>query len=185
VIDPATEEQIGTIGNASAADVDKAVAAAKAAFPSWTATSGSDRAKILRKFSEGLKKRKEFLAKWETMDMGKPIDESLWDLDDVAGCFEYCEFYYLLFLLIFILMICLDADMAEDLDKRQNEALESPMEEFTQHMQYQSVGVIGVITPWNYPLLMATWKIAPALAAGCTVVLKVNIHSFFFLWESC
>ena len=67
-----------------------------------------------------------------------------------------------------------DAGLAEELDARQNSSLDSPMEEFTISMQYQSVGVIGVITPWNYPLLMAAWKVAPALAAGCTVVLKVS-----------
>jgi len=159
VINPATEEEIGTMGNASADDVNRAVEAANKAFPAWSTTTGAERAAILRKFSEGLAKRKSQLAKFETMDMGKPIAESEWDLDDVADCFKYY------------------ADMAEELDGRQNTKVDVPLDTFSCRLQYQALGTIGVITPWNYPLLMATWKVAPALAAGCTVVLKPSEHA--------
>jgi len=159
VINPANEEKIGTIGNASASDVNNAIAAARAAFPSWSATSGAERAKILRRMGEIIARRKEELAKYETLDMGKPIAESQWDMDDVTEAFKYY------------------AKMAEDLDQRQGTKLDSPMDSFTVEMRYESVGVIGVITPWNYPLLMASWKVAPALAAGCTVVLKPSEHA--------
>ncbi|KAF0899264.1 hypothetical protein E2562_015920 [Oryza meyeriana var. granulata] len=98
--------------------------------------------------------RKSDLARLESLDCGKPLDESAWDMDDVAGCFEYF------------------ADLAESLDKKQNAPVSLPMENFKCYLRKEPIGVVGLITPWNYPLLMATWKVAPALAAGCTAVLK-------------
>ncbi|KAM0850565.1 hypothetical protein ACQ4PT_052998 [Festuca glaucescens] len=97
--------------------------------------------------------RKSDLARLESLDCGKPLDETAWDMDDVAGCFEYF------------------AGHAESLDKRQNSEVSLP-ENFKCHIKKEPIGVVGLITPWNYPLLMATWKVAPALAAGCTAVLK-------------
>ena len=72
----------------------------------------------------------------------------------MAGCFSYY------------------ADLAEGLDERQGEALHLPLDSFTCQIRREAIGVVGLITPWNYPLLMAAWKVAPALAAGCTAVLK-------------
>jgi betaine-aldehyde dehydrogenase len=98
--------------------------------------------------------RKKELAILESTDCGKPIDESEWDMDDVSACFEYY------------------ADLAEKLDERQYAPLELPMEQFKCNLLREPIGVVALITPWNYPLLMATWKVAAALAAGCTAILK-------------
>lgn len=120
----------------------------------WARAPGAVRAKYLRAIAAKIIERKSELARLETLDCGKPLDEAAWDMDDVAGCFEYF------------------ADLAESLDKRQNAPVSLPMENFKCYLRKEPIGVVGLITPWNYPLLMATWKVAPALAAGCTAVLK-------------
>ena len=157
VINPHTERIVGEISNGGADEVDMAVRAARAAFLVWSKTPGTSRANILRRIARRVMERKQELAEAETMDMGKPIDESLWDIDDVAGCFDFyadrCEALFG------------DKDVIE-------QKVELPMEEFAGTLLKEPLGVVGAITPWNYPMLMATWKVAPALAAGCTVVLK-------------
>eukprot|EP00899_Mesostigma_viride_P002931 jgi/Mesvir1/12639/Mv02194-RA.2 len=159
VINPANEETVGSIPSASADDVDKAVLAARAAFDRdggkrWSRASGAHRANILLAIAQLIKQRKTELANWEAQDSGKPLPETEWDMDDVAGCFEYY------------------AGLAEKLDGAQDAPLELPMDAFKCHIRKEPVGVVALITPWNYPLLMATWKVAPALAAGCCAVLK-------------
>jgi len=156
VIDPATEEVIGSIPAGTAEDIDQAVHCATVAFKSgpWSNSTGAYRAKYLRAFSEKIKERKEYLAKLETSDCGKPIDEALWDMDDVAGCLTYY------------------AGLAEKLDEQPFKEIDVGMEEFKVKVCRGPIGVVALITPWNYPLLMAVWKIAPALAAGCCCVLK-------------
>jgi betaine-aldehyde dehydrogenase len=88
VICPATEAVVGCVGAATAADVDAAVAAARAAFPCWRRTSGAGRAAVLRRIAAGVRERKSELATLEARDCGKPIDEAEWDMDDVATCYE-------------------------------------------------------------------------------------------------
>lgn len=159
VINPATEEVSGDIPAATAEDVDIAVKAARAAIlrnkgKDWAKASGHLRAKYLRAISAKIKERKAELARLETIDCGKPIDEAEWDMDDVAGCFDYY------------------ADLAEALDGKQYAPVDLPMDTFKSYVRKEAIGVVALITPWNYPLLMATWKVAPALAAGCAVVLK-------------
>ncbi|KAJ4973028.1 hypothetical protein NE237_006202 [Protea cynaroides] len=159
IINPATEEILGDIPAATAEDVELAVDAARRAFSrnkgrDWASASGAYRAKYLRAIAAKITEKKSELAKLEALDCGKPLDEAAWDLDDVAGCFEYY------------------AGLAEDLDKKQKAPVSLPMETFKCHVLKEPLGVIGLITPWNYPLLMATWKVAPALAAGCTAILK-------------
>ncbi|KAG2432315.1 hypothetical protein HYH02_013035 [Chlamydomonas schloesseri] len=158
VINPATEKEFARIPNATSEDVDAAVAAATAAFKSghWSKTTGAYRAKYLRAIATKLREHKAVLAKTETMDCGKPIDEASWDMDDVATCFDYY------------------AGQAEALDGRNANAaaIDVGMSEFDVRVRREALGVVGLITPWNYPLLMAAWKVAPALAAGCTAVLK-------------
>jgi len=154
-INPATEQPMGRgIPRGTAHDVDAAVKAAASAFPSWAATSGSQRGAVLRKIAFLVMAKKAALSRIETLDCGKPIQESEWDLDDVAGCFEYF------------------AGLAEALDAAPHMAVDVGMEEFRAKVQTEPLGVVGLISPWNYPMLMATWKVAPALAAGCTCVLK-------------
>ncbi|KAL6862436.1 hypothetical protein ACP4OV_016777 [Aristida adscensionis] len=159
VVNPATEAHIGEIPAGTAEDVEAAVAAARAALKrnrgrDWARAPGAVRAKYLRAIAAKITERKSELAKLESLDCGKPYDEATWDMDDVAGCFEYF------------------ADQAEALDKKQNAPVSLPMENFKCYIRKEPIGVVGLITPWNYPLLMATWKVAPALAAGCTAVLK-------------
>ncbi|WOL06645.1 betaine aldehyde dehydrogenase 2-like [Canna indica] len=159
VINPATEQSIGDIPAATAEDVDLAVDAARRALTrnkgrDWARAPGAVRAKYLRAIAAAITERKAKLAKLESLDCGKPLDEATWDMDDVAGCFEYY------------------ADLAEALDQRQRAPISLPMQTFKCYVLREPVGVVGLVTPWNYPLLIAVWKIAPALAAGCTAVLK-------------
>lgn len=157
IINPATQEIIGDIPAATAEDVDIAVEAARRAFSkpdSWASTSGSFRAKFLRAIADKILERKIELAKLEVVDCGKPIDEAISDMVSVAGCFKYY------------------AELAEALDAQQRIPISIPMESFKTHVLKEPIGVVALITPWNYPLLMAAWKVAPALAAGCSAILK-------------
>ncbi|KAK6924899.1 Aldehyde dehydrogenase domain [Dillenia turbinata] len=159
IINPASEEIVGDIPAATAADVERAVDAARKALSrsrahEWASASGAHRAKYLRAIAEKIKERKSELAKLESIDCGKPLEEAAWDIDDVASCFEY------------------NADLAEALDKKKKTPISLPMETFQCHTLKEPIGVVALITPWNYPLLMATWKVAPALAAGCAAILK-------------
>ncbi|MBA0604480.1 hypothetical protein Godav_017137 [Gossypium davidsonii] len=159
IINPATEEIIGNIPAATAEDVELAVAAARRALSrnkgkDWATAPGAVRAKYLRAIAAKVTERKTELAKLEAIDCGKPLDEAVWDIEDVAGCFEYY------------------ADLAEGLDAKQKAPVSLPMETFKSYVLKEPIGVVGLITPWNYPLLMATWKVAPSLAAGCAAILK-------------
>lgn len=142
-INPATEETLAEISEASVKDVDKAVKAARKAFTSWSKLSGQERGKYLFKIARIIQERARELAVLETLDNGKPIRESRdIDLPLVAAHF----FYY--------------AGWADKLHYAVPGKNPKPL------------GVIGQIIPWNFPLMMAAWKIAPALACGNTVVLK-------------
>ncbi|MBT0782425.1 aldehyde dehydrogenase family protein [Paracoccus sp. pheM1] len=155
VIDPATEEVFHHIPAATAPDAEAAVAAAREAFDNgpWPRMTGAERAKYLRAIAQGIRDRLPELAHMETRDNGKPLPESEWDLSDAAGCFD---FY---------------ADLAEELDGEVEEIALAD-DRFTARAVREPLGVAVAIVPWNYPLLMASWKVAPALAAGCTMILK-------------
>ncbi|CAL0325376.1 unnamed protein product [Lupinus luteus] len=159
IINPSTQQIIGDIPAATKEDVDLAVAAAKSALSrnkgaDWSSASGSVRARYLRAIASKITEKKTELGKLEALDSGKPLDETLWDMEDVAGCFNYY------------------ADLAEKLDEKQKSPVSLPMETFKSYVLKEPIGVVGLITPWNYPLLIATWKVAPALAAGCAAILK-------------
>ncbi|XP_047311162.1 aminoaldehyde dehydrogenase 2, peroxisomal [Impatiens glandulifera] len=159
ITNPATELIIGSIPAATSEDVDLAVEAARRALSrnkgnDWASASGAHRAKYLRAIALKIKERKSELAELESMDCGKPLDEAAWDIDDVSACFDYY------------------ADLAEGLDAKPKTHVSLPMETFKCHVVKEPIGVVGLITPWNYPLLMGTWKVAPALAAGCAAILK-------------
>ncbi len=156
VIDPSSEEVVHQVSAGNATDVDLAVTAAREAFDNgpWPKLSGAERAGYLRAIATEINERLDELSKMEVLDNGKPYPEAKWDIEDTAGCFE---FY---------------ADMAEELDANNNENITLSMEEFTSKAVKEPIGVAGAIVPWNFPMLMAAWKVAPALAAGCTVVLK-------------
>ena len=152
VIDPATTEVIATTPDASAADVDAAVRAARTAFDSgpWKDTTAQDRGRVLFKLAQIVRDRAGELAELETRNSGKPIVEAEFDIEDVATCFEYYGG----------LATKIHGDVLPVPDNAMSLALREP------------IGVAGQIVPWNYPLLMAAWKLAPAICAGCTMVLK-------------
>jgi betaine-aldehyde dehydrogenase len=151
VYDPATEESIASCPAGDAADIDRAVrAATKAFYDGWRTVTAQERGRILFRLAERIRARRAELAELETRNSGKPIVESEYDMDDTATCFEYY------------------AGLATKIN---GEVLPVPAEAVAFAMR-EPVGVAGQIIPWNYPLMMAAWKIAPALAAGCTVVLK-------------
>ncbi len=155
-IDPSSEALIAKVAAATAEDVDLAVRAARRAFDEgpWPQLSGAARAAVLRRIAQGIRDRQQELAELEVRDNGKPLPEALWDIGDTAGCFD---FY---------------ADLAEDLDSHQEQAVALADERFSSVARKEPVGVAGAIIPWNFPMLMAAWKVAPALAAGCSMVLK-------------
>src|SRR5215831_321751 len=152
VIDPATTDVIAKVPDANAQDVDRAVQAARAAFDDgpWKDATAQERGRVLLKLADIVRQRADELAEIETRNSGKPIVESEFDMQDVATCFEYYGG----------LATKIHGDVLPVPDNAISLALREP------------IGVAGQIVPWNYPLLMATWKMAPALCAGCTVVLK-------------
>ncbi len=154
-LDPATEQVIQRVPAGTEEDIDHAVRAARRAFDNgWGQTTGAERAEWLEALATELEGRQDALALLEVRDNGKPLPEAQWDIGDAIGCFRYY------------------AELARELDGQQNEPLALPDERFRCHIRREPIGVAGQIIPWNYPLLMASWKVAPALAAGATVVLK-------------
>lgn len=152
VYDPASEEVIAEVPEAKAEDVDRAVRAARVAFDSgpWSTSTAQERGRVLLRLAERVRKEGARLAELESRNSGKPIIESEFDLNDVATCFEYYG--------------GLATKVLGHVNPVPDNALSLTLKE--------PVGVAGQIIPWNYPLLMAAWKLAPALAAGCTCVLK-------------
>ncbi|MGC2401032.1 MAG: aldehyde dehydrogenase family protein [Acidobacteriaceae bacterium] len=152
VYDPSTEEVIGAIPDGSAADIDAAVAAARHAFDEggWPQTTAQDRGRILFRIADKLRKEAAPLAELESRNCGKPIVEAEYDIADAASCFEYYG--------------GLANKVSGSVNPVPDNALSLSLKE--------PVGVAGQIIPWNYPIGMAAWKLAPALAAGCTCVLK-------------
>lgn len=152
VVNPATEEVMATVPEGGLEDVDAACKAARKAFDSgeWPSLTHQARGRLLFKLVELIRKNRERLAKLESMNNGKPLAEALWDIDDVATCFEY---YGGLATKIY-------GEIAPVPDNAVSLIMKEP------------IGVAAGIIPWNYPLLMAAWKLAPALCAGCTCILK-------------
>jgi betaine-aldehyde dehydrogenase len=152
VYDPSTEEIIAEVPDAGAADIDRAVQAAVAAFESgaWPQTTAQDRGRLLFKMAERIRAQAPALAELESRNCGKPIVEAEFDINDTATCFEYYG--------------GMATKVLGHVNPVPDNALSLSLRE--------PVGVAGQIVPWNYPLLMAVWKLAPALAAGCTCVLK-------------
>ena len=148
---PYNNELLSEFPDASESDVDLAVKSAKEAFKTWRKTTVKERAKILNKIADIIDENKDLLATVETMDNGKPIRETkLVDIPLAATHFRY-----------FAGCILADEGQATVLD-----------EKFLSLILREPIGVVGQIIPWNFPFLMAAWKLAPALAAGDTVVLK-------------
>src|SRR6202034_2287422 len=152
VYDPSTEEVIAQVPDANANDVNRAVAAAKAAFEDgpWASTTAQERGRVLFRLAEKIRQNTAMLAELESRNTGKPIVEAEFDIADVATCFEYY------------------GGLATKVTGHVNPVPANALS-FTLR---EPMGVAAQIIPWNYPLLMAAWKLAPAIAAGCTCILK-------------
>jgi len=150
--DPGNGRLIAFVPESSRDDAKLAIAAARKAFDAgpWRKTTALERGKFLFKIGELIRREGKLLAELETRNMGKPLAEAEFDVADAANCFE---FY---------------GGLAT---KIHGETMSVPANSLSFVLR-EPVGVCGQIIPWNYPLLMAAWKVAPALAAGCTVVLK-------------
>jgi acyl-CoA reductase-like NAD-dependent aldehyde dehydrogenase len=149
VVEPATEEVLAELPHAGVEDADAAVARAKAAFPAWRAVTPSDRGKIMRRIAHALAERLEEVARLETRNVGKPIGDSRGEVGMVVDVFHY---------------------YAGAPERLLGDTI--PVAGGVDMTFREPLGVVGLITPWNFPLPIASWKVAPALAAGNTVVLK-------------
>lgn len=152
-VNPATGAVLAQVADASVADVDRAVKAARAAFETgkWATMAASRRAKIIYKIAQLIGERANDLALLESRDNGKALSTAKGELGAIVDCFEF---------------------YAGAATKNYGSTLPAPMPGYMAHTVREPVGVVGAIIPWNFPLLLASWKVAPALAAGCTIVLK-------------
>jgi betaine-aldehyde dehydrogenase len=149
ILNPATEEVVERLEPATAQDADAAVARAKEAFPAWRDVAPADRSRLLRRLADALEAERENLAQLESRDTGKPINDARGEMGMVADTFHYY------------------AGMPERL---LGETI--PVSGGVDVTFREPLGVVGLIVPWNFPLTIASWKMAPALAAGNTIVLK-------------
>ena len=152
VVNPATGETIAEVPQGTREDTEAAIEAARRAFDAgpWRQSTGPQRARVLFRIADELRRNAARLAELETLNMGKPLAESEFDVADAAAAFEYFGGWA--------------TKIYGDVNPVPDNAFSFTVKE--------PVGVCGLIIPWNYPLMMAAWKIAPAMAAGCTVVLK-------------
>jgi len=150
-LNPHDNSVIAEVAMAGKADIDKAVAAATKAFPAWSRMAAADRGRILLKLADLIEENAEELARLETLDTGHPLKDSrALDVPRTAACFRYF------------------GGMA---DKFQGDVV--PVEAgFLNYLLREPVGVVGQVVPWNFPLMFTSWKMAPALAAGNTIVMK-------------
>jgi betaine-aldehyde dehydrogenase len=165
VFDPSTEEPIARVPDSGEADVARAVAAARRAFDEgpWARATAQARGRVLFRLAEAVRRHHADLAQLESRNNGKPIAEAEADITDVATCLEYYG--------------GLATKVSGATNPVPDDALSLTLKE--------PVGVAGQIIPWNYPLLMAAWKLAPALAAGCTCVLKTAEQTPLTALELC
>ena len=151
IINPATGETIAEVPDGSQADVDRAVEAAKRALPEWLETTPQERSEMLLKLADAIESHTDELARVESQNVGKPLSYAK---DEMPVSADNLRFF---------------AGAARTLEGR---AAGEYMRGYTSMLRREPIGIVGQIAPWNYPLMMAVWKIAPALAAGNVCVLK-------------
>jgi succinate-semialdehyde dehydrogenase/glutarate-semialdehyde dehydrogenase len=151
VRNPATAETVSTVPNAGAAETRRAIEAASRAFPAWRAKSADERARILRRWYELMLTHQEDLASLMTSEQGKPLTESRGEIVYAASFIEW---------------------FAEEARRLYGDTIPSPWQDARIIVTREPVGVCAAITPWNFPAAMITRKVAPALAAGCTIIVK-------------
>ena len=154
VINPATEEVIGKASKATSADVEKALKSAEKGFAVWRNTPPWQRSYVIRKIADLMRKKSEVLAKWLTLEVGKPLAEARGEISGAADIFEW---------------------NAEETKRIYGQTVESRFENTRVHVYYQPVGVVAALVPWNFPIVLASRKISTALAAGCSVICKPDV----------
>ena len=162
VLNPATGETIAEVPRSTAADVDRAVQAAKQALPEWLDTTPGERAELLLKLADAIDDHTEVLAELESRNVGKPLSYAR---DELPVSSDNIRFF---------------AGAARVLEGR---SAGEYMRGYTSFIRREPIGVVAGIAPWNYPLMMAIWKIGPALAAGNTVVLKPSEQTPLTAWR--
>ena len=154
VINPATEEIIGHASKATTEDIDKALKSAQKGFETWKKTQAWKRSSILRQVVDLIRKKNKVLAKWMTLETGKPLSEAEVEANAAADIFEW---------------------NAEETKRIFGQTVESRFDNTRVHINYQPVGVIAALSPWNFPVILAARKISTALAAGCSVISKPDV----------
>ena len=154
VINPANEELIGKASKANKNDIELALKSAKNGFNIWKNTTPWERSKIIRKISELIREKKDILAKWLTLEVGKPLKESNGEVLGGADIFEWSS---------------------EEAKRIYGETLQGRNIDTRIHVYYQPVGVVAALVPWNFPITLAARKISTALSAGCSVIVKPDV----------
>ena len=154
VINPANEEVIGKASKANKNDIELALKSAKNGFNIWKNTTPWERSKIIRKISELIREKKDILAKWLTLEVGKPLKESNGEVLGSADIFEWSS---------------------EEAKRIYGETLQGRNIDTRIHVYYQPVGVVAALVPWNFPITLAARKISTALSAGCSVIVKPDV----------
>jgi len=154
VINPATEEVIGKASKAGEEDVNKALKSAEKGLEVWRKTPPWERAKIIRKIADLIRKKTDVLAKWLTLEVGKPLAEAAGEVGGAADIFEW---------------------NSEETKRIYGQIVESRFENTRMYVKYEPVGVVAGLIPWNFPIILASRKISTALAAGCSVICKPDV----------
>ena len=154
VINPANEEVLGLAPKASKEDVDQALKSAQRGLEIWRNTSPWQRSYVLRKIADKMREKQNVLAKWMTLEVGKPFSEAKGEVSGSADIFEW---------------------NAEETKRIYGQTVESRFVDTRVHVYYQPVGVVAALTPWNFPLVLSSRKISTALAAGCSVIVKPDV----------
>ena len=154
VINPATEEVLGHASKATPADVERALKSAEKGLQVWKKTPPWQRAYTLRKIADKMREKQDVLAKWMTLEVGKPLAEGKGEVAGAADIFEW---------------------NSEETKRIYGQTVESRFEDTRVHVYYQPVGVVAGLSPWNFPLVLSARKISTALAAGCSVIIKPDV----------
>ena len=154
VINPATEEVIGNASKATPKDVERALKSAEKGLLVWKKTAPWQRSYILRKIADKMREKQDVLAKWMTLEVGKPFAEAKGEVGGAADIFEW---------------------NAEETKRIYGQTVESRFPDTRVHVYYQPVGVVAALSPWNFPLVLSSRKISTALAAGCSVIIKPDV----------
>ena len=154
VLNPATEEIIGKASKAGEEDVNKALKSAEKGLEVWRNTPPWQRSKIIRKMADLMRERTDVLAKWLTLEVGKPFSEAKGEVGGAADIFEW---------------------NSEETKRIYGQIVESRFEHTRMYVKYEPVGVVAGLIPWNFPIVLSSRKISTALAAGCSVICKPDV----------